>query len=156
MDIRKAEQKDIKRIIELLVQINELHAKGRPDIFKMSVSKFSENELMEIIKDGNRVSLVAVDDNDYVVGYAICKYRIENGEGLLLPSKSLWLEDLCVDESIRGQGIGTVLFDAVEKIAKENDCDSITLNVWSFNEKAKDFYDMHGMKPQRTILEKII
>ena len=156
MKVRFAEEKDITRINELLVQIGGMHHNSRPDIFKPATPKFSTEELLEIMASPNKFVFVAVDDSDLVLGHLFCQVRESDGQGVIAKIKTMWIEDLCVDENIRNKGIGTLLFDAVEKFAKEQRCNSITLNVWDFNEGAKVFYEKKGMSIQRVTLEKNI
>ncbi len=156
MKIRLAENKDVAKICDLLLQINLLHHEGRPDIFNRAVKKFGEEDIKALILDKSRTILVAVDEDDCVMGYAFCQIRESDGSGIFAAVKTLWVEDLCVDEKARGQGIGGELHKAVERVAVENNCHSITLNVWDFNDCAKNFYTAHGMKPQRTIMEKML
>jgi GNAT superfamily N-acetyltransferase len=156
MKIRFAQEKDIERINELLVQIGGIHHKARPDIFNPATPKFNRDELLGILDSANKFIFVAVDDNDVVQGHLFCHIRESDGQGVVAKIKTMWIEDLCVDENIRSKGIGSQLFDVVEKFAKEQQCDSITLNVWQFNEGAKVFYEKKGMSIQRTTLEKNI
>ena len=154
MRVRFAEEKDIARIRELLVQIGGMHHEARPDIFNPATPKFDANELREIMESSSRFIIVAVDDSDNVLGHLFCQIRESDGQGVVAKFKTMWIEDLCVDENIRSKGIGSLLFDAVEKLAKEQQCCSITLNVWEFNEVAKLFYERNGMSIQRYTLEK--
>ena len=156
MKVRFAEEKDISRISELLVQIGGMHHDARPDIFNPATPKFNADDLREIFESLKRFIFVAVDDYDMAQGHLFCQIRETDGQGVLAKIKTLWIEDLCVDESVRSKGVGTLLFDAAEKFAKEQQCGSITLNVWEFNGGAKAFYERNGMTPQRTIYEKNI
>ena len=156
MKVRFAEEKDVARISELLVQIGGIHHKARPDIFNPATPKFSADDLKEIFQSPAKFVFVAVDENDVVQGHLFCQTRESDGKGVIAKNKTMWIEDLCVDENARSNGIGTMLFDAVEKFAKEQQCGSITLNVWEFNESAKVFYEKNGMSIQRFTLEKNI
>ena len=156
MKIRFAEEKDIARINELLVQIGGIHHKARPDIFNPATPKFSADDLKEIFESPTKYVFVAVDESDVVQGHLFCHIRESDGQGVIAKIKTLWIEDLCVDESVRSKGVGTLLFDAAEKFAKEQQCGSITLNVWNFNEGAMAFYEKNGMSIQRYTLEKNI
>ena len=51
MIIRFAEEKDIEQINKLLVQVNSIHHRGRPDLFKSGKKKYTDEELRKIIKD---------------------------------------------------------------------------------------------------------
>ena len=61
-----------------------------------------------------------------------------------------------VDENCRGQHIGSVLFEAVKKFAKEQGCYNVTLNVWECNPSARKFYEKAGLKPYKTGMEVIL
>ena len=51
MLIRKAEEKDIPRILELLGQVLQIHADIRPDIFIPGTTKYTTDELTELLKN---------------------------------------------------------------------------------------------------------
>ena len=51
MIIRKAKEKDIPRIIELLGQVLQIHADIRPDIFIPDTTKYTVEELTELLKN---------------------------------------------------------------------------------------------------------
>lgn len=154
MKIRRAEIKDSDRINELLFQVAEIHANGRPDIFKTATKKYSDQELIEIIGNDDSPIFVATDENDYVLGYAFCVFEITKDNLLLQDRKTLYIDDICVDESHRGKHIGKMLYDYVLCFAKENEFDNITLNVWAFNEGACKFYENCGMTPLKITMEK--
>lgn len=156
MKIRRAEPKDSKRINELLYQVAKIHADGRPDIFKTSTKKYSDQELLEIIANDQTPIFVAVDQSDYVLGYAFCVYQIVKDSLLLQDKRTLYIDDICVDESLRGGHIGKSLYDYVVAFANEKEFDNITLNVWSFNEGAYKFYQKCGMEPLKIVMEKIL
>ncbi len=154
MIIRRAEEKDTKRINDLLFQVARIHAEGRPDIFKPASKKYSDEELISIINCDETPIFVAADDEDRVLGYAFCIYQITKDSLLLCDKKTLYIDDLCVDESQRGKHIGTALYEYVTDFAKKEGFDNITLNVWSFNESAYKFYKAQGMNELKTVMEK--
>lgn len=151
MIIRKAQECDIPYIHTLLAQVNLVHYNGRPDLFKCA-NKYTDDELKEIIADETKPILVA-DDNGEVVGYAFCVYQQHINDNLLTDVKTLYIDDLCVDEKRRGQHIGKALYSAVLALARENNCFNVTLNVWSFNEGAMKFYQSLGLTPLKTVME---
>ena len=156
MRIRNAENKDIPRIIALLSQVLAIHAEIRPDIFIPQTTKYTEEELREILKNENRRTYVAIDENDLVLGYAFCEIKDFTETNNLVPHKEWYIDDLCVDGSVRGQHIGKQLFEYVTEEAKRFGCYEITLNVWEGNDSAKAFYDKMGMKPKEILMELII
>lgn len=153
MEIRPATVNDIKRILDLLSQVLEIHAKLRPDLFVSGTTKYSKEDLETILNDANKPIFVATIDH-YVVGYAMCQIRIPTSN--MYPVRIFHLDDLCVDEKYRHQGIGEALYHKVVEAAKENDCYEITLNVWPGNDAALKFYEKMGMKTRSVFMEKII
>ena len=153
MKIRRAEPKDTERISELLFQVAKIHADGRPDIFKNATKKYSDDELMRIIANDETPIFVAVDENDYVFGYAFCVYQSTKDSILLHDKKTLYIDDICVDENARGGHVGKSIYHYVVDFAKENGFDNITLNVWAFNEGAYKFYEKCGMSPLKIMME---
>ena len=153
--IRLATEKDISKIGELLSQVDLVHHNGRPDIFKIG-RKYSDSELKELLKDTGRPILVSVDENDEVMGYCFCIYQQHINNSVLTDIKTLYIDDLCVDEKLRGNHIGKELYEAAVKFAKENGCYNLTLNVWSCNTSAMRFYEAQGLVPQKIGMEKIL
>jgi len=156
MIVRRACKGDIGRINDLLFQVAKVHADGRPDIFKCGSKKYTDSELVSIIGNDGTPVFVAEDEDGYICGYAFCIYEITEGSNLLCDMKSLYIDDLCVDEDIRGKHIGTLLYEHVLKEAKENGAYRVTLNVWNFNEPAMRFYEKKGLSPLKTVMEQIL
>lgn len=145
--IRKATVADIPRIIELLHQVNMVHHRLRPDLFKPHTTKYSENELQLLIDDDSKP--IFVYDENGVCGYAFCQISESKNDRLLVDNKTLYIDDLCVDENVRGKQIGRKLFSHVREYARYSGCQSVRLNVWEGNDAALRFYqnmDMHVLK----------
>lgn len=156
MNIRPAEERDIPRMGELLLQVCRVHHQGRPDLFRDGGRKYRDEELRALLRDGERPILVAEDEAGWVAGYAFCVFQRHRGEGSLQDLTTLYLDDLCVDESCRGRQVGRVLYEAVLELARTSGCYNLTLNVWSCNESAMRFYERCGMRPQKVGMEVIL
>lgn len=154
--IRKAEKNDINGIISLLYQVHAVHAKGRPDIFKSGGIKYTKENIEELLKNENTPIFVLVNEENAVLGYCFCELKTTKEDTSLKKRKTLYIDDLCVDENIRGRHVGTKIYEYVVEYAKSISCDSITLNVWEFNDSAKKFYEKRGLKPLKTIMEQIL
>ena len=152
--IRKANKEDIKRIIELLHQVNMVHHVIRPDLFKPHTTKYNEQELEVMLNVSNKPIFV-YDDGD-VRGYAFCQITEVKDDQLLEDIKTLYIDDICVDENARGKHIGKALYEYVRDYAKSIGCNNITLNVWEGNEPALRFYRSMGMQVQKTTMEIIL
>ena len=156
MNIRRAEEKDMDGLNRLLLQVCLVHHKGRPDLFKYGAKKYTDEELKAIIHDDKTPIFVAVDEKEEVMGYAFCIFKQHINNNILTDIKTLYIDDLCVDENIRGKHIGKSLYEYVLGFAKESGCYNVTLNVWSLNENAMKFYEKCGLKPQKIGLETIL
>ncbi len=156
MTIRAAEQRDIPRIGELLIQVNNVHHRGRPDLFKADVRKYTDTELEQIFANPDTPVLVAADGCDVVQGYAFCVFQRHKDSHILTGVKTLYIDDLCVDERLRGNHIGRELYRAVVDFARREGCYNVTLNVWSCNASAMAFYESCGLKPQKMGMEVIL
>ena len=155
MTIRRATGKDIDGINKLLRQVLDIHHNGRPDVFRANAKKYTDGELLEMIGDDERPIFVSVD-GDTVVGYAFCVFVQHKDNNILTDIKSLYIDDLCVDEAKRGMHVGHKLYSFVHSFAKEHGCYNITLNVWSCNKSAYAFYEKCGLVPQKVGMEKIL
>ena len=153
--IRIAKEKDIPKIIDLLSQVCLVHHNGRRDIFKVG-TKYSSDELKELIKNESRPILVSVNGEDEVVGYCFCIFQRHENNSVLTDIKTLYIDDLCVDGKMRGHHIGRELYKAAVKLARDEGCYNLTLNVWSCNESALRFYQAQGLVPQKIGMEFIL
>lgn len=156
MNIRRASGKDIDGINKLLCQVLMVHHNGRPDLFKSGAKKYTDEELALIIEDDARPIFVAVDADEEVLGYAFCIFQQHINNNILTDIKTLYIDDLCVDEDKRGMHIGRALYDYVVDFAGKEGCYNLTLNVWSCNTGAMKFYESCGLIPQKIGMEKIL
>ena len=152
MEIRKACAGDIPGMIELLLQVGEGHHKIRPDLFRSGAQKYDETALEALLQDPNRPIFAAVEDGK-LLGYCFCILEITKDNPVLMDQKSLYIDDLCVDENTRGKHVGTALYDYTCAYAREIGCDTITLNVWCGNASAMAFYESRGLKPRNIHME---
>lgn len=156
MNIRRAETKDIPALGKLLYQVCAVHAEGRPDLFRNGARKYDDAQLAELIKNDDKPIFVACNEQDCVLGYAFCVFQQSDGKGALTAVRTIYIDDLCVDENTRGQHIGSQLYEYVLSYARENGCYNVTLNVWACNEAAMKFYEKCGLKIQKIGMETIL
>ncbi len=152
MTIRFANTDDIPRLLNLLRQVERVHHDIRPDLFRDGGEKYEPETLKELLKDVNRPVLAAVEDG-VVVGYAFCVLEETAGDPARLDRKELYLDDLCVDTSVRGKGVAKQLWQETVDLAKQLGCDAVTLNVWEGNDRARKFYENCGLTVRKTFLE---
>lgn len=156
VNIRRAKQTDLEGINKLLRQVLTVHHNGRPDLFRANAKKYNDEQLTGIIADDARPVFVAVDEVEHVMGYAFCIFEQNMHDHVLTPVKTLYIDDLCVDEALRGQHVGSSLYEYVLAFAKESGCYHVTLNVWECNPSARKFYEAMGLVPYKTCMEKIL
>ena len=156
MNIRRAKLSDMPGINKLLRQVLMVHHNGRPDLFKAGAKKYTDEQLAELIQDDTKPIFVCVDAEETVLGYAFCVWQQHLNNEILTDVKTLYIDDLCVDEACRGKHIGKSLYEYVLAYAKENNFYNVTLNVWSLNESAMKFYEACGLKPQKIGMETIL
>ena len=149
--VRRANKNDIKSIIELLHQVNMVHHVLRPDLFKPYTTKYDEQELEVLLSDDSKP--VFVFDDGTVLGHAFCIITEVKDDKLLQDIKTLYIDDICVDEKARGKHVGKALYEFVHDYAQSIGCNNIALNVWDGNDPALNFYRNMGMKVQKTTME---
>lgn len=152
--VRKADTNDIGRIIDLLHQVDMVHYEKRPDLFKPNTTKYNEQELEALLHDDSKP--IFVYDDGQVLGHAFCQITEVRNHVLLQDIKTLYIDDICVDETARGKHVGKALYEYVREYAKSVGCYNITLNVWEGNDPALSFYRSMGMKVQKTTMETIL
>jgi ribosomal protein S18 acetylase RimI-like enzyme len=155
MTIRFACDRDIPGMIDLLQQVGEVHHRIRPDLFRAGAQKYDEAALNALLTDPNR-PILAAEIEGKLVGYAFCILQVTENDPVLCDRKVLYIDDLCVEETLRGQGIAGALYERVLEYARELGCDAVTLNVWCGNENAMKFYEKCGLKPQKIGMEIIL
>ena len=154
--VRFAQNKDIPAILNLLVQVDMVHHNGRPDIFKGPATKYNEEELKVIIADQTSPLFVCEDENRNILGHAFCVHKQEKNNSVLTDIRTLYIDDICVDEKARGKHVGSLLFESVSEYAKKEGFYNITLNVWSCNPGALKFYESMGFVPQKIGMEIVL
>ena len=154
--IRQATSSDIPDLMRLLDQVNAVHHRGRPDIFKRA-TKYSTEELASILLNPSEPVFIFEDENKQLLGHAFCCVQeIDKNNRLLQQRKTLYIDDICVDEQARRRGIGKELYAHCEAFAKSIGCDAVTLNVWCLNPDAEAFYKQMGLLPQKITMERVL
>lgn len=159
MQIRRAAVRDLPGVANLLEQVLDIHHDGRPDLFRANTRKYTDWELEAIFVDDSRPVFVAVDDDapaGEILGYAFCVHQQHVDDNVLTSIRTLYIDDLCVDEAARGKHVGSALYRHVVAYARESGCYNVTLNVWATNEPALHFYERMGLRPQKIGMEAIL
>lgn len=156
MEIRRATKNDLDGVNKLLKQVLMVHHNGRPDLFKPNVKKYTDEQLLEIFEDDTRPVFVGVNEDNNVLGYAFCVFQQHVNDNVLTDIKTLYIDDICVDENVRGQHVGKQIYNYVIDYARKEGFYNITLNVWSLNPAAIKFYESMGLVPYKIGMEKVL
>ena len=154
-EIRRAGAQDVAGVNELLGQVLEVHAAGRPDLFRTGTRKYTDDELLGIFANDETPVFVAVEGPE-VLGHAFCVLEDHTAENNWQDVKTLYIDDICVSEKSRGRHVGTALYRHVIDYARGLGCHDVTLNVWSCNPGAKAFYEAMGMTPYKVGMEQVL
>ncbi len=149
MQIRNMVLEDYKEVDRLMAQVHKLHVNGRPDLYVNVEHIYSYNDYKNMVENEDMITILAEEDHK-VVGICMVSMRAKT---CMVKRRTAYMEDLCVDESCRGTGIGESLFVYAKEQATKMGAERLDLMVWDFNESAKKFYEKMGMKPQRYIYE---
>ena len=137
-----ARESDFEAVRRLSVQIHDLHAAWRPDIYYHCDEPYPKTKFLGDIQ--NR-SVYVAKISDTVVGYTVLSFLMKGGPGTM-EQKQLRLESICVDEMLRGQGIGKAMVADVRALAKAFGCREILLGVHPENDEAVGFYQKCGFR----------
>lgn len=154
--IRRAEPRDIPVLMDLLHQVLNVHHEARPDLFKPNASKYTTEELEEILADDSRPIFLLENEEGEGCGYAFCVFQQQKDNNILTDIKTLYIDDICVDEKHRHEHVGSALYDYVIDFARKSGCYNVTLNVWGGNDGALAFYKAMGLGIQKIGMEKIL
>lgn len=137
-----AREADWESVRRLSVQIHDLHAAWRPDIYCHSDTPYPKEAFLEDIR--NRLVYVAKVEQT-VAGYAVLSIQQKGGPGTV-EKKMLRLDSICVEEAIRGHGFGKAMVMDVFALAKAFGCSEVILGVHPENDKAVGFYQKCGFR----------
>ena len=153
--VRRAQASDLQIVNKLLYQVEDLHRVGRPDLFKPGEKKYTDEQLLDIFLCDRTPVFVAAEGSQ-VLGYVFCILQETRGAKAMFDHTTLYIDDLCVDESARGKGVGKILYDYTLDYARSIGCHNVTLHVWDKNPGARTFYEKMGMGVQQTTMEVIL
>ena len=149
--IREMNLNDYEDVRILVKQIHELHLSNRPDIYNDGES-FPKEYFEKVLSDANNLNYVYVE-NKKIVGVLNATLQHTNPLPIIKARTYYFIENLVVDKNHRRKGIAKKLFNYLTLKAKENNIDSIELNVWSFNTEAIKFYESMGMNIKNIRME---
>lgn len=152
MSVRLAKENELERVNELRRQVNDLHVKGRPDIFKPGFPKELSDHVYTIWSDP-RQRIVVCERNGVISGYAVLNHITRPETPFMTERDYLDIDEFCVDAAYRRTGVGTELMQFIRSYAEELGFSRIELNMWEFNADALAFYEEIGFTTYRRYME---
>ncbi|NMM51078.1 GNAT family N-acetyltransferase [Paenibacillus aquistagni] len=154
VQIRRAKTSDYENVSRLIRQVHRLHVHARPDIYEDSDYPM-ERDYYEYIVHLSRFQIWVVEQESdkKLIAYAMTRVNEEASRPIFRTRKILIIDDLCVDEDRRSQGLGRMLWEHILAYAEEVQAESIELGVSEFNREAILFYEHLGMKTRSRRME---
>ena len=149
MRIRNIKRSDYAAVDSLLLQLHRVDVRGRPELFT-DIRQYLPQASFESLVDNQEIISILAEVDGAVVGCCFASMMDRSG---MVKMKTAYIDLLVVDEAHRRKGIGSALFQAVQRRAKKAGAKRIDLMVWSHNEVAIQAYEAYGMVPQRCIYE---
>ena len=149
MVIKKAKMMDFEEIHSIFEEVHDLHQQNEPNTFKKT-DPFTKEEFKSLLQDKQNFFLIAEEIK--IIGF-INAFILEREGRHTKHKKTMHIEQLGVKKGEHNRGIGTKLIEEIKHIAKENNCDNIILDVWSFNDSAIKFYNKNGFKEKKIKME---
>ena len=154
-EVRWARENELERVNELRMQVNALHVAGKPEVFKPGFPEELRNYIYAIHKDPEQFITVAVKDGT-ICGFAVL-HHINRPENPFMKERDfLDIDEFCVDEAFRRQGIASEMIAFIREFAKGKGFHRIELNMWEFNQEALAFYEASGFQTFRRYMEMFI
>ena len=156
IEIRKANGDDLEVLTELNKEVQLLHAEAFPNLFKKT-PKHSDviDFFTKLLASEKNYIYVALNESQ-IVGYIWCQYKEIDESALTHKIKKIHIEHIVVASTQRSSGVGAQLLKEVESLGSVLGVNQISLNVWSFNTEASQFYRSQNYEPYNNFLWKII
>lgn len=150
--LQLARKADREAVNALAVHAHEMHVAWRPDLY-VSVSELYPEERFDETVRQRQLYVAKIEET--VVGYARLTMHACDWPGMV-KRKIMTVEEFCVHESCRGQGIGKEMMAEVRALAAAFRCTDLQLGVYPQNDDAVGFYQKCGftirsIEMQRTV-----
>jgi ribosomal protein S18 acetylase RimI-like enzyme len=150
--VRFAREEDLGRVNELRKMVNDVHVAGRPDVFQPGFGEEIKAQASAFARGEDSGVLVAICGG-VICGFAMVKFIDRPASAYSLPRRFCHIDEFGVDAAYRRRGVATQLIEFLKKDAKEKGFARIELDVWEFNEDAREFYEAVGFTVSRRFME---
>ena len=147
--IREASQKDYKGISEVFEEVDSLHRKALPHIFREPDRPARTEEFISSVISDENATLFVAETNSQIIGLVQVVIRKTPPIPIMVPRRYAVLENLGVRDGYRHLGVGASLLERARQWALGKEVSQIESNVWEFNEEAIAFYEKQGYTTAR-------
>jgi GNAT superfamily N-acetyltransferase len=152
MPVRRATEADLDRLGALNAGIQQLHADGRPDLFRAPDHEALRTFFAERLADGAIILIADLDGT--AAGYLLAEINERPANPFRYASTVLYVHHIAVDPAVQRHGVGQQLMDAVVTIGRAENADAVRLDSWFFNQDAHGFFEAEGFAPLNVIFER--
>lgn len=154
INVRDCTPEDRAFFLRLMEQVHTLHHNNRPDIYRPAEQKLLEDYFDEVWENEATQILIGLYE-DQPAAICVLAFRTPSPKNpVLVPRKVGYIDDFCVDDRLRGKGIGRELFAEAQRRCEAAGMDRMELMVWDFNQAAMRFYEGMEMNEKYRVLEK--
>lgn len=150
--IRFASREDLGLVNVLRKQVNDLHIKGEPKIFKDGFPEELENYIFTIFDDPLK-KIVVYESGGVICAFAVLSHITKPETPFMYERDYLDVDEFCVDERSRRKGVATEMIGFIRELAKREGFSRLELNMWEFNQSALAFYESVGFKTYRRYMK---
>ena len=150
--IRFATEKDIKQVNVIRKEVNDLHVKGEPKIFKPGFCKEMQDYVKNFIGSQDKMLIVYENEDNLICAYAMIEDVTKEETPYRYKLHFLEIQEIGTLNNHQGKGYASALLEKAKEIAKKRNIENIELNMWSFNKKALNFYNKKGFETYRKYL----
>jgi len=141
--IRRANEKDFTGLRELYHQVDALHHRALPQLFKAPDDILRTSEFIQEQLSQEETLLLVAERSGQVIGFVLAVIH-QRDHPLLIPFRVVHIDEIVVDEQFFGTGLAQKLVEQVDRWAQEKDAREIQLQVFEFNQRAVAFYEKVG------------
>ena len=150
--IRFARPEDLEAVNALREQVNELHVRHRPDVFKEGFPGELRDYIHTVYADPDKKILVC-EAEGRICAFALIHHVLRPENPYMHPREYLDIDEFCVDRAFRRKGIGTGMIRYIRDYAEREGIRRLELNMWEFNQSALKFYESVGFVTYRRYME---
>lgn len=152
MKIRPVRESDLKALVALKREVQGLHVRLRPDVFK-SPDRHDTTERIAALLAKAEFRAILAEEGKRPVGYAIYEIREQSETHFKCARRLTYIHQMSVASQYRRIGIGKALLQHIRQQSGDLGIDCIEMDFWRANTAAESFYTSFGFMPIREVLE---